>query len=89
MTESAAKTKLSTKGQVILPKSVRDHLRWPPGTELSVEETADGVFLRRAAKRPASSLDAVFGSLHVEGRRLSLEGMDEAIRIEAQRRARD
>lgn len=89
MAHSAAKTKLSTKGQVILPKAVRDHLQWAPGMELSVEETADGVYLRRAVQRPAANLDAVFGLLQVEGRRLSLEDMDAAIRAEAQRRARD
>jgi AbrB family looped-hinge helix DNA binding protein len=34
-------TVVSTKGQVILPKPLRDHLRWPAGTRLTVEDTAD------------------------------------------------
>ena len=41
-------TRISTKGQVILPKSVRDHRKWGAGTKLIVEETADGVLLRAA-----------------------------------------
>ncbi|MBX4158727.1 AbrB/MazE/SpoVT family DNA-binding domain-containing protein, partial [Lactiplantibacillus plantarum] len=41
-------TVMSTKGQVILPKPLRDHLRWPAGTRLTVEDTAEGVLLRPA-----------------------------------------
>ncbi len=39
-------TRLSTKGQVILPKSVRTSRAWMPGTRFAVEETAEGVLLR-------------------------------------------
>src|SRR3989304_3422712 len=38
-------TKLSSKGQVILPRSVRDAHNWPPGTEFAVEAAGDGVLL--------------------------------------------
>ena len=31
-------TKLSSKGQVVLPKSVRDAHKWQPGAEFAVEE---------------------------------------------------
>lgn len=89
MAKSTAKTRVSTKGQVILPKSVRDRLQWSPGAELSVEETTEGVLLRRSAQRTVTSLDEVFGSLKVAGRRLTLEEMDEAVAAEARRRASD
>ena len=36
-------TVVSTKGQVILPKSVREQRHWEPGTRLLVEDTAEGV----------------------------------------------
>ena len=39
-------TKLSSKGQVVLPKSVRDQHGWGEGTEFVVESTAQGVLLR-------------------------------------------
>jgi AbrB family looped-hinge helix DNA binding protein len=39
---------VSTKGQVILPKSIRKHRRWDAGTRLTVEETAEGVLLKPA-----------------------------------------
>ena len=45
-------TTVSTKGQVILPKSIRDGRRWLPGTRLVIEETADGFeFLRKVMAR--------------------------------------
>ena len=45
MKNATAKTKVSTKGQVILPKAIRDKHKWTPGTELNVDETPDGVLL--------------------------------------------
>jgi AbrB family looped-hinge helix DNA binding protein len=89
MAKSASSTRVSTKGQVILPKPVRDRLHWVPGTELSVEETAEGVVLKRCVQRPAAKLDDVFGSLRAKGQHLSLADMDAAVASEAARRARD
>ena len=37
-----AATKLTTKGQIVIPKRVRTALRWRPGTRLLVETLADG-----------------------------------------------
>ncbi len=39
-------TTLSTKGQVILPKAIRDQLQGDAGTRLTVEHTAKGVLLK-------------------------------------------
>lgn len=46
MAKPGPTTTLSTKGQVILPKTIRGQLHWHPGTRLSVEHTADGVLLK-------------------------------------------
>lgn len=81
-------TVISTKGQVILPKSVRDLRNWTAGTQLIVEETPDGVLLKPAPVFPETELDAVFGSLRHDGPALSVEDMDAAIAREAERRAR-
>ena len=40
-----AQTKLSAKGQVVIPKDVRDRLHWAEGTQLKVVETGGGVML--------------------------------------------
>jgi AbrB family looped-hinge helix DNA binding protein len=40
-------TRMSSKGQVIIPKDVRDELGWQEGDELIVERQAEGVVLKR------------------------------------------
>jgi len=83
-------TKVSTKGQVILPKAVREHRRWKPGTRLVVEETEDGVLLRQAPLFAPASIERVFGMLKRKGQKpVSIEEMNEAVMAEAARRARD
>ncbi|MBO9101560.1 MULTISPECIES: AbrB/MazE/SpoVT family DNA-binding domain-containing protein [Rhizobium] len=79
-------TVVSTKGQVILPKAVRLHQQWEPGTRLVVEETADGVLLRAAPHFAATEPDEVFGSLAYAGTSKSIEDMDAGIIAEARRR---
>jgi AbrB family looped-hinge helix DNA binding protein len=81
-------TKLSSKGQVVLPKSVRDAHGWAPGTEFEIESTADGVRLRVKAPFPRTELAQVFGSLAYAGPTRTLEEMDEGIRAAVSRRYR-
>lgn len=82
-------TKVSTKGQVILPKAVREHRRWGAGTKLLVEDTEEGVLLRRAPLFAPTTVDEVFGTLSWKGKPKSLEEMNEGVMAEARRRARD
>lgn len=84
-----ASTVVSTKGQVILPKAIRDQRRWSPGTRLTVESTPDGVLLRPEPAFPSTTIDSVFGSLPHAGKARTVEEMDAAIAEEARRRARD
>jgi len=72
-------TKLSSKGQVILPKAIRDAHAWEQGTEFVVEETAGGVLLRpRKTVRP-TTLDQVAGSLRYSGAPKTTEEMERAV----------
>lgn len=82
-------TVISTKGQVILPKAIRELRQWAAGTQLIVENTADGVLLKSSPVFPETELKDVFGSLRHTGPALSIEAMDAAIASEAKRRARD
>ena len=82
-------TVVSTKGQVILPKAIRDQLHWAAGTRLSVENTPDGVLLKSTPIFAPSSIDKLFGSMRHEGPALSIDDMDAAITREAKLRARD
>ncbi len=74
-------TILSTKGQVILPKSIRDARKWPPGTRLTVEETPDGVMLRVVRQRalPETTIAEVLGMLNYDGPPVTVEDMEKAI----------
>ena len=79
-------TRLSSKGQVILPKSVRDAHQWRPGTEFIVENTADGVLLRPAKPFPPTRLEDVAGCLRYAGKPKTLSQMEGAIRAEVKAR---
>jgi AbrB family looped-hinge helix DNA binding protein len=52
-----AMTKVSAKGQVVIPKDVRDRLRWPQGTELEVVDGPAGVMLRKKEPAIRAALD--------------------------------
>jgi AbrB family looped-hinge helix DNA binding protein len=83
-------TVVSTKGQVILPKPIRDSKGWGAGKELIVEETRDGVLLRAARPFAPTKPEEVFGSLSHHGKRLSDQDIEEALSAAAKRRhARD
>jgi AbrB family looped-hinge helix DNA binding protein len=83
---SSLKTRVSTKGQVVLPKAIRDRRGFGPGAELIVEERAEGVLLRPAPKAGATRFEDVRGSLGPVDRVVSIEEMNEAVLEEARRR---
>jgi AbrB family looped-hinge helix DNA binding protein len=66
-------TVVSTKGQVILPKAIRQRRGWHAGTRLVVEDTADGVLLRPAPLFPVTKREDVFGPLRRRGAPKRLE----------------
>jgi AbrB family looped-hinge helix DNA binding protein len=81
-------TVISTKGQVILPKTIRDQRHWAAGTRLTVEDTPEGVLLKAVPIFAKTTVHSVFGSMGHNGPALSLEDMDRAVTQEAKRRAR-
>ena len=72
-------TKLSSKGQVIIPKAIRSNHQWKSGQELVVIETDDGILLKPVTKFSETSLDDVAGCLPHHGPPLSIQDMDQAI----------
>ena len=79
-------TRLSTKGQIILPKGIRVSRAWEPGMEFTVEETGDGVLLRPAARFPDTILDDVAGCLRSKRKSKTDAQMRAAIAREVTRR---
>jgi AbrB family looped-hinge helix DNA binding protein len=82
----SATTTVSTKGQVILPKAIRERRQWRPGTRLVVEDTPDGVLLKPAPFFPPTRPEAVYGMLKYSGPPKTIEEMDAAITAEGKRR---
>ncbi len=79
-------TRISSKGQVVLPKSLRESQKWESGTELAVEARDGGVFLRTLQPFPGTTMDRVFGCLKYKGKPKSVADMDRAVAKETRRR---
>ena len=75
-------TRLSSKGQVSIPKALRDSHQWEAGLELVVIDTADGILLKPKAPFAATELADVAGLF--KGR---VKARTDAEIEEAQRRA--
>ncbi len=69
---------LTTKGQVTIPKIIRESLKLNTGDKIEIIVTEK----REAIIRPVSKkVDDIFCKLHKPGRKaISLEAMDDAIR---------
>ncbi|MCJ7797316.1 MAG: AbrB family transcriptional regulator [Thermoleophilia bacterium] len=72
-------TKLSSKGQVVLPSRIRSAHHWQPGVEFSVEDTPDGVLLRPMKPFKPTRLGDVFGCAGSTGPAKTIEEMDAGV----------
>jgi bifunctional DNA-binding transcriptional regulator/antitoxin component of YhaV-PrlF toxin-antitoxin module len=79
-------TKLSSKGQIILPVSIRLANQWQAGVEFAVENTAEGVLLRPLKPVATTTLDEVIGCAWYKGKARSVKEMDAAITAEIKSR---
>jgi AbrB family looped-hinge helix DNA binding protein len=57
-----AATRVTSKGQVVIPKSVRDQLRWASGTQLAVEIMEDRA-VRLELLEAKDPIDTLYGCL--------------------------
>ena len=79
-------TRLSTKGQIVLPRGIRVSRAWGPGTEFTVEETGEGLLLRPKARFPETGLEEVAGCLRSERKSRTPAEMRAAVGREVKRR---
>jgi len=83
-------TLLSSKGQVIIPKALRDAHHWGAGMRLEVEDTPEGVLLKPISAPPkadlSSGLAAIRARVGYKGKAVTLKQMDSAVLHEAARR---
>jgi AbrB family looped-hinge helix DNA binding protein len=55
-------TRVTSKGQVVIPKPVREQLRWVSGTDLAVEVVAHGA-VRLTLLEVENPIDSLYGCL--------------------------
>lgn len=83
-------TVLSSKGQIIIPKAMRDTRHWHAGTRLEVLDTVEGLLLKPVGvdeKTPlAQGLAAIRKRIAHTGPVVSIEDMNAAVLREATRR---
>jgi AbrB family looped-hinge helix DNA binding protein len=73
------KARVSSKGQLVLPKEIRDKRGIGPGTEVEIEEVPEGVLLRLVKGSKVVTLRDLVGCTGYRGPRKSLEEMAAAI----------
>ncbi len=80
-------TVLSSKGQVIIPKTLRAARRWGPGTRLEVLDTPEGVLFKPAQHSAkgelATGLAAIRRRVAYRGPVVGIADMDAAVLREA------
>ncbi|HEY2118592.1 MAG TPA: AbrB/MazE/SpoVT family DNA-binding domain-containing protein [Candidatus Acidoferrum sp.] len=65
-------TRISSKGQVVLPKALRELQKWDPGTELALVPMDGGIFMHPLNPFPPSRVEDVLGSVKYKGKPKSL-----------------
>ncbi|MFZ6798833.1 AbrB/MazE/SpoVT family DNA-binding domain-containing protein [Undibacterium sp. Di24W] len=60
--------KLSSKGQIVIPKAMRDDMHLPPGTEFVISVTGAGISLVPKTLFPKATTREVRGVLAKQGR---------------------
>lgn len=79
-----ATTSLSAKGQVVIPKDVRDALGLVPGQKLDVIRSGNGVLLRPQHSKSGQTTEEVFAEIarirpKWDGPPVSIEDMNAAV----------
>ena len=72
-------TRLSERGQIVIPKRVRTAHGWEAGLEFIVEDAGDSITLKPIKPFKKTTIEEVRGCLHYKGLRKSLKDMEAAV----------
>ena len=75
------RTTISSKGQIVIPKQIRDRHRWRPGTELAVIDAAGGVRIEALQRDKTLTASDVFGCLQHKGRPLPIDRLAAPVKL--------
>lgn len=72
-------TRLSSKGQVIIPQVIREAHQWHSGVEFIVIDTDEGILLTPVSPFQSVSIEKVIGCTGYKGKQKSLKEMEKGI----------
>ncbi len=72
-------TRLSNKGQIVIPKRVPSAHGWEPRLEFVVEDTGDGIKLKPLTPYSEARAEDLLGCVGYKGPKKSLKEMEAAI----------
>ncbi len=76
---------MSSKGQIVVPRELREKRGWREGTALELVDTPRGLVIRGAAAE-VLPIDALVGCIRYRGPKRSVAEMERAVLAEARRR---
>lgn len=79
-------TTLSSKGQIVIPKEIRESRHWRAGTRFVVEETPTGLILKPEQLFPPTRLEDGRGCVGYTGPAKTIEEMRQGIDEELRQR---
>ena len=79
-------TRLSSKGQIIIPQDIREAHRWQPGLDFAVLDTDQGLLLTPLMPFKTTKIKDVLGCAHYKGSKKSLKEMEQGIAIGVKRK---
>jgi AbrB family looped-hinge helix DNA binding protein len=72
-------TRLSSKGQIIIPQAIRDAHKWRSGIEFNVIDTENGILLTPRMPFKPTQIKDVAGCVGYNGPKKTLKEMDQGI----------
>jgi bifunctional DNA-binding transcriptional regulator/antitoxin component of YhaV-PrlF toxin-antitoxin module len=72
-------TRLSSKGQIIIPYAIRSAHKWPSGLEFAVTDTPQGVLFTPIKPFKPTTLHSVLGCVGYKGAKKSLKDMERGV----------
>lgn len=86
ITTTLRTTRLSSKGQLVVPSAIRKSQGWKAGMHLAIEQTDDGILLKALRPFPPTKVDEVFGALKYKSKPKTIAEMNRAYKKEVRKR---
>ena len=80
-------TRLSSKGQIVIPRQIRQSHGWQPGVAFTIFDDGESLILKPVVSRATVDIKDVIGCTGYVGEKKSLAEMDAGIIEEAKKQA--